>query len=120
VPVERLSAVLQNSAGDPDQVSPEIILPPGQRQVLSWRHNLDSGAEPVLLDDGASRESCVRIAIDAARAIGLRFGSIDVVRVDGAWRILEINSGVMMEALSKLHPDLVEAAYSAALDKVFG
>jgi hypothetical protein len=27
---------------------------------------------------------------------------------------------VMMEALSRQHPDLVYAAYSAALDKVFG
>jgi hypothetical protein len=26
----------------------------------------------------------------------------------------------MMEALGKLHPDLVYAAYDAALDKVFG
>ena len=32
----------------------------------------------------------------------------------------QINSGVMMEALSKLHPELVYAAYGAALDKVFG
>jgi hypothetical protein len=30
-----------------------------------------------------------------------------------------VNSGVKMEALSKRHPDLVEAAYYAALDKVF-
>jgi hypothetical protein len=42
-----------------------------------------------------------------------------VVRVDGDWRVLEINSGVMMEALSKRHPELVYATYSAALDKVF-
>jgi hypothetical protein len=43
-----------------------------------------------------------------------------VVRVDDVWRVLEINSGVMMEAMSKRHPELVEAAYGAALDKVFG
>jgi hypothetical protein len=50
----------------------------------------------------------------------MRFGSIDVVQVDGSWRILEINSGVMMEALGKAHPELVYAANRAALDKVFG
>ncbi len=49
----------------------------------------------------------------------MRFGSIDVVRVDNCWQVLEINSGVMMEALGKVHPDLVYAAYAAALDKVF-
>ena len=66
------------------------------------------------------REACVEIAIDAAKSIGIRFGSIDLVQVDGAWLVLEINSGVMMEALSKLHPDLVYATYGAALDKIFG
>jgi glutathione synthase/RimK-type ligase-like ATP-grasp enzyme len=84
-----------------------------------WRHNLDAGAKPVLLEDGEVRTACVRIAVDAASAIGITFASIDVVRVDGAWKALEINSGVMMEALAKLHPELVQATYDAALDRVF-
>jgi hypothetical protein len=42
------------------------------------------------------------------------------VRVNGSWKILEINSGVMMESLSKFHPDLVYKAYNCALDKIFG
>ena len=85
-----------------------------------WRHNLDAGARPVLLEDGKVRRACVKLAINAARAIGIAFASIDVVRADGAWRVLEINSGVMMEALAKLHPELVQATYDAALDRVFG
>ena len=85
-----------------------------------WRHNLDAGAKPVLLEDGETRAACAKLAIDAASAIGITFASIDVVRVDGAWRVLEINSGVMMEALGKLHPELVQATYDAALDRVFG
>jgi glutathione synthase/RimK-type ligase-like ATP-grasp enzyme len=85
-----------------------------------WRHNLDAGAKPVLLDDGEVRTACVNLAIDAASAIGITFASIDVVRVDGEWRVLEINSGVMMEALGNLHPELVQATYDAALNRVFG
>jgi glutathione synthase/RimK-type ligase-like ATP-grasp enzyme len=84
-----------------------------------WRHNLDAGARPVLLGDGEARAACVRLAIEAATAIGIVFASIDMVRVDGAWRVLEINSGVMMEALAKPHPELVQATYDAALDRVF-
>ena len=84
-----------------------------------WRHNLDAGARPVLLEDGEDRAACVQLSIDAANAIGIVFASIDVVRVDGAWRVLEINSGVMMEALAKLHPELVQTTYDAALDRVF-
>jgi glutathione synthase/RimK-type ligase-like ATP-grasp enzyme len=100
-----------------DELAPVVY---SKQRVLNWRHNLDAGARPVLVEPGEVREACVAIAIKAAKAIGIRFASVDVVRVGGALKILEINSGVMMEALGKLHPDLVEAAYSAALDKVFG
>ena len=63
--------------------------------------------------------SCGEIAIQAAKSIGLQFGSIDLVEVGQSWRVLEINSGVVMEALGRTHPELVYTAYAAALDKVF-
>ena len=59
------------------------------------------------------------MAVQGANAIGIRFASIDIVRVAGKWQVLEINSGVMMEMLGKHHPELVYATYTAALDKVF-
>jgi glutathione synthase/RimK-type ligase-like ATP-grasp enzyme len=120
MPAERLSAILPRMAGDPDSASLDMVLPAGRHHALNWRHNLDAGAEPVLLPQGAVRARCVELAIAAAKSIGLRFGSVDIVQVDDAWRVLEINSGVVMEALGKTHPELVYTAYSAALDKVFG
>jgi glutathione synthase/RimK-type ligase-like ATP-grasp enzyme len=119
MPAERLSAILPRMTGDLDSATLDTVLPPGQHHALNWRHNLDAGAEPVLLQQGETRERCVELAMKAAKSIGLRFGSVDVVQVDDGWRILEINSGVVMEALGKTHPDLVYAAYAAALDKVF-
>ena len=90
-----------------------------KERASDWRHNLDFGARPILLEDGGAREACVAIAVKAVHAISIRFASVDVVHVAGEWKVLEINSGVMMEALGKLHPELVYAAYNAALDKVF-
>jgi glutathione synthase/RimK-type ligase-like ATP-grasp enzyme len=90
-----------------------------KERISDWRHNLDFGARPILLEVGEARDACVAIAVTATRAIGIRFASVDIVSVDGSWKVLEINSGVMMEALGKLHPELVYAAYEAALDKVF-
>lgn len=119
MPAERLSALLPRTVGDPGSVTLDTVLPAGQHYALNWRHNLDSGAEPVLLQQGAVRDRCIELAIKAAKSIGLRFGSIDVVEVDNAWRVLEINSGVVMEAFGKRHPELVYEAYAAALDKVF-
>lgn len=116
---ERRSTMLAGMMAELDKAELDAILPPGQRRVLNWRHNLDSGALPVLLQPGEIRDACVQLAVKAAQAIDIRFASIDVVRVAGEWQVLEINSGVMMEALSKLHPELVYAAYDAALDKVF-
>lgn len=90
-----------------------------KQRINDWRHNLDFGAHPVLLEQGEAREACVWLAINAAKAIDIRFSSIDVVCVSGRWQVLEINSGVMMEALGRLQPQLVYATYAAALDKVF-
>jgi glutathione synthase/RimK-type ligase-like ATP-grasp enzyme len=118
-PSELRSKLLPGILGDLDRATLEAIPPPGQRRLLNWRHNLDSGSQPILLEPGEIREACIEIAQQAASAIGIRFGSVDVVQANGAWRILEINAGVMMEAMGKLHPDLVYAAYEAALDKVF-
>jgi hypothetical protein len=118
-PAEARATVLSGMAGDLNGTALDRILPRGERQVLNWRHNLDSGAQPVVLEQGATRDACVAMAVDAAKSIDIRFGSIDLVQADGVWQVLEINSGVMMEALNKRHPDLVYAAYSAALDKVF-
>ena len=118
-PAARRSTVLPGMIADLDQAELDLILPTGQRRLLNWRHNLDSGAQPALLKEGKVREACAEIAIRAAKAIDIRFASIDVVRVEGAWQVLEINSGVMMEALSKAHPELVYAAYHAALDRLF-
>jgi glutathione synthase/RimK-type ligase-like ATP-grasp enzyme len=118
-PAELRSSVLSGMIGDLDRAALDAVPPPGQRRVLNWRHNLDSGAQPIVLEQGDLRDACVEIAVRAAKAIGIRFGSIDIVRVGGVLKILEINSGVMMEALSSHRPDLVYAAYSAALDKVF-
>jgi glutathione synthase/RimK-type ligase-like ATP-grasp enzyme len=118
-PAVQRSTVLPGMIGDLDKAELDNIPPPGQRRVLNWRHNLDSGARPTLLAQGKVRDACVEMAIRAAKAIDIRFASIDVIKVDGVWQVLEINSGVMMEALSKLHPELVYAAYNSALDKVF-
>ena len=118
-PAEMRSIVFSDMIDDLDSATLNSIPPAGERQVLSWRHNLDKGAQPVLLEEGQVRDACVELAAQAANAIGIRFSSIDVVKVNGAWKILEINSGVMMEALGRLHPELVYAAYGAALDKVF-
>jgi glutathione synthase/RimK-type ligase-like ATP-grasp enzyme len=92
----------------------------GQRVPLNWRHNLGQGATARLVDasEGAMGEH-VGLARAAAAAMNLRFGSVDVVRDEsGKLRILEVNSGVMMEFLARALPEgeaLARRVYGAAL-----
>jgi len=118
-PAAQRSVVLPELLRGRAKAELDTIVPTGQRRVLNWRHNLDAGAHPVLIEHGDAHATCVRLAIKAAHAIGLRFGSIDIVSAGGRWQVLEINAGVKMEQLAGFHPDLVDAAYAAALDKVF-
>jgi glutathione synthase/RimK-type ligase-like ATP-grasp enzyme len=90
-----------------------------KERISDWRHNLDFGARPILLEQANAREACIAMAVQAANAIGIRFASIDIVRVAGSLKVLEINSGVMMEVLGRHHPELAYATYAAALDRVF-
>jgi len=120
IPAEQLSSVLAGLAGDISKALLNEVPGAGQHRALNWRHNLGVGAQAVVLDQSDARAAaCIELATAAARSIEMRFGSIDVVNVDGVWKVLEINSGVMMESLNRTHPELVDAAYGAALDLVF-
>ncbi|MGJ4926573.1 RimK-like protein [Bradyrhizobium sp. HKCCYLS2038] len=120
VPTRQHAQLLRRHAEEIDAQALDAVVPEGEQRLLSWRHNLEFGAHPVLLGEGAPRSDCAALAAAAARAIGIRYASVDVVLVDGSWQVLEINSGVKMETLGRHEPELVERAYVAALDAVFG
>ena len=117
---EQQARMLAHMSAEFDKSDLAAIVPSGERRLLDWRHNLDLGAEPVLLEEGETRDICVDLAIRAAQAVGIRFASVDVISAGGVWQVLEINAGVKMEALNRRYPELVYATYEAALDKVFG
>ncbi|MDX2132245.1 MAG: hypothetical protein SFY69_09345 [Planctomycetota bacterium] len=95
---------------------------PGETRVVNWRHNLGQGASIELHapDDEAFAEPR-RLALSAAGTMNLTFGSVDVVRVGAAWRVLEVNSGVMMEALAGTPSGagVARRVYERALDLMF-
>ncbi len=73
------------------------VLADGEVFPLHQLHNLGKGAIPERIEHPEAEDLAKR----AAAAIGLQFGSVDIV-IDqtGKLAVLEINSGVMMEALS--------------------
>lgn len=69
----------------------------GQEIVIGWKHNLGEGSAPQFVEEGPLYDQLVEMARQAAQAINIRFASVDIVRADGELKVLEINSGVMME-----------------------
>ncbi len=96
---------------------------PGQEFLLNWRHNLGQGAAADLVDaSGPGMRGALGVASQAADAIGLRFGSVDVLLTrEGRPLVLEINSGVMMEALGVTAglEHLAERVYARAFAAMF-
>ena len=111
------------------------ILEKGENYPLNWKHNLGQGAQAHHLYDRTGHVptakelspligSLSELAKRAAIATGIRFASIDLVKVNGesGFRVLEINSGVMMEYLSgagKASHDIAKAIYREAIYKMF-
>jgi glutathione synthase/RimK-type ligase-like ATP-grasp enzyme len=62
-----------------------------------WRHNLKHGARPVIEESVEVRDELTVIARQAMRAIGARFMTVDVIKTPLARKVLEINSGVMLD-----------------------
>ena len=65
--------------------------------LLGWKHNLGLGARAELLEDGPLKKEIEDIVAAVAICLGVRFASIDVALTNEGLKVLEINSGVMME-----------------------
>jgi hypothetical protein len=141
-PVARLIASL-DEAGDGEAAASGLaeVLPAGATKLLNWRHNLGQGASVRLLDvesltrPGAAtpEAAALRLALDAAKALNLVFGSVDVIEAASPPsamgkpqatipRVLEVNSGLMMEFLARSLDggyELARRVYRRAFELMF-
>jgi len=78
----------------------------GEEVLLNWRHNLAQGSVAMILDthDPEAREVCA-LAQRAVQALEVQVASVDIVHTPAGPKILEVNSGIMMESLARHHPD---------------
>ena len=92
------------SAGDlmrPEEFPPAKTLNripgAGECVLLNWRHNLGQGARALPVRDKETRREVGLIARRVFEGLNVRFASVDVVETAEGLKVLEINSGVMME-----------------------
>jgi len=73
----------------------------GEWITLSWKHNLGKGAKAVEISDEMLKNSLSAIALSCMDALNLSFVSVDIVRAESEFSVMEINSGIMMESYSR-------------------
>lgn len=107
-----------------------LILLDGEEQIAyrktrgkDWRFNLYHGATADKIPNEQLHTKLLALAQSAAKALGLRFCSIDIIQtVDGELLVLEANSGVMAERYLVQHPEergAIKEMYRAAVRKMF-
>jgi len=108
---------------DLNGVNLQEVLKDGEILRFNWKHNLESGATPQSVDDAEVTGYITRLAIKAVNALNIRFASVDVIYAENEYKILEINSGVMMEHFAGYSKDNYETAkniYKDAVRLLFG
>lgn len=102
----------------------DAILKSGECYEISWKHNLNGGAEPILIDESDKYIDKVKeIAVEAGKALNISFASIDIAQTkDMELLVMEINASVCMNKFSDMMPngyEIAKAIYSKALLKMF-
>jgi glutathione synthase/RimK-type ligase-like ATP-grasp enzyme len=86
----------------------ELDRKPGADELieLNWRHNLGQGAAPTLLDfsQGLGRK-IVELALRAVTVLDVQVASVDVAEIGESLKVLEVNSGIMMESFARIGPE---------------
>lgn len=96
----------------------------GKKHYTSWKHNLSQGAVPILIDEGFKQyEEITRLAIEAAKAIGIRFATVDIIQTkDNEFKVLEINSNVCLFKFAEIVPcgyEIAKEVYRKAVKRMF-
>lgn len=95
----------------------------GSEVVLEWKHNLGQGAAAQLVTDTDVLKELRPLVKQAVELFDLHFASVDIIQTSGGYRILEINSGVMMENLARTDETcyrLAKETYRSAVRSMLG
>lgn len=80
---------------------------------LDWKFNLSTGSIPSL--EIKSKKLSIKIqnlAIKASNIIGINFSSVDIIKLKtGELKVLEINSGVVLDRFMNFKPDYYKIAF---------
>lgn len=101
-----------------DDDSLDVILEKDKEFMYDWKFNLSRGA--ILSEDIDERDylNVSSLALKVSKLLNLGFCSVDVIKCDGKYHILEINSGVMMKNYIKIAENGYSKAYEIYHDAI--
>lgn len=99
------------------------ILKDKEVYIYNWKFNLSCGAICKKIDNLELEDKLKKLAINIAKRINLKFGSIDIIETtDNKILVLEINSGVMIDNYINIHKDgynIAKDIYKNAINSMF-
>lgn len=99
------------------------VLKRNEKYEYNWQFNLSKGAMPFLINDEIKKNKIKNMAESIASILGIVFASIDIIELsDETLLLLEVNSGVMMDNISKNLDNgylIAKNIYSKAIDLMF-
>ena len=105
-----------------EDVDVNYIPEDGEEINIGWKFNLEQGGTPRILDINEHKD-IEKLALKAAKAIGITFSSVDVAESkDGSLSIMEINGSVCMtkfSCISKNGFNITKEIYRKVLKKLF-
>ena len=72
----------------------------GNKVYKTFKHNLEQGAKAILVSNFKLKKVLGDIALKVSNCLNVRFASIDIALIDNEYKVVEVNSKVMMEYFS--------------------
>jgi ribosomal protein S6--L-glutamate ligase len=103
--------------------SPRLFYEKKLTNLDEWRHNLRHGAVALSEESPQTIAALSDMAVRAMHAIDARFMSVDIIHTTSGLKVIEINSGVMLDRFAGLNENYrarVVSIYRDAIRLCFG
>lgn len=82
-------------------MDPTYIVPEDEEILMSWKHNLSLGASASIITDETLVDALSNLALQATSAIDINFASVDIIKINGEYKIMELNAGIIPEMFTE-------------------
>lgn len=94
--------VLQDGIELPKHLNLQTIPGVGEEVPYLWKHNLGGGAKATTQFSEQDHAAVIDVAKLVAARLPVRFASVDVIQTPDGFKVMEVNSGVMLEKIGEL------------------